>query len=665
VKKAIEWAWKDQNSDIISCSWRLTSPSGRVKRAIRKAKEKGRNGKGCVILFAAGNWDQPVEYPAELNDVIAVGGVDMKDEWIGSGNGPELDVVAPGLAVYTTDREGVQGYNTGAGGALDLYWMDDAEPNYVPFRGTSAATPFAAGVCALILSQNNELTSDQVQMILEDSAHDVNDPGFDNRTGHGRVDAYEALQVARVCGMVEDQEELYVTGDFDNDGYEDDIVGFYQFESLEADMNVFLSNGMSFPIPKEWYTSGVGNFDVTKFDGRVVSGDFDQDGFNDDIMIFYEYTLPVRTKAWLWFSDGTKFSTPVSWYDSGDGNFDALKIKGTVVSGDFDNDGYEDDVIALYGEPTFRTRAFIWRSTGSGLTTPVSWYDSGVGNFDASKIRGRVASGDFDNDGFKDDLMAFYEYTVPVRTKAFVWKSTGMGLESIETWYDSGDGNFAANKIKGRVVSGDFDNDGFKDDVAAIYDYGYSHMRIFVWKAQGTCPTTCTFSLPQEWYNSGIGNYDAERVYGRVVSGDFDQDGITDMANIYKYDYLNASKIFMFPSITNDFGVPQTWWEKDCGDIITKSANSNSEKEMEDQKSGFLVYPNPTSAILNIKYELEMGKNGELVVFNLLGRKVQSIQLLNDQNRIQIDVGHLNTGTYIYSYIVDGIQRNNGKFVVQ
>ncbi|MBL4708847.1 MAG: S8 family peptidase, partial [Flavobacteriales bacterium] len=222
VKKAFKWAWKDQDADVISCSWGV-GKSGRIKRAIKKAKKKGRDHKGCVIVFASGNENNDIGWPATMDQVIAVGasspcdtrkrssddptevnpgnstdpaGVSCDGEtWWGSNFGPELDVVAPGVLMYTTDRVGNNGYNTALAGETPAFAGDDGDLDYFEcFNGTSSAAPFAAGVCALILARNGGLTSDQVQEILESTADDIEAAGFDNESGHGRVNALNAVE---------------------------------------------------------------------------------------------------------------------------------------------------------------------------------------------------------------------------------------------------------------------------------------------------------------------------------------------------------------------------------------------------------------------------------------------------------------------------------------
>jgi serine protease AprX len=67
---------------------------------------------------------------------------------------------------------------------------------YVTYSGTSMATPFVAGVAALVLDVNNALTPAQVKSTLMSTAVDWTSPGADAETGAGRLQAYEAIKRA-------------------------------------------------------------------------------------------------------------------------------------------------------------------------------------------------------------------------------------------------------------------------------------------------------------------------------------------------------------------------------------------------------------------------------------------------------------------------------------
>lgn len=181
----------DYGADILSMSLSGYGNSQSLYDAVRYAYNLD------VTLFAAaGNADGSVTYPARWSEVIAVGALSPCNErksptscdgeaWWGSNYGFGLDLMAPGVLIHTTDIRGAGGFAAG-----------DYDPN---FNGTSAATPFCAGVAALILSQTY-LTREQLLTLLTDSCDELGPAGWDAQTGYGRINAYAALR--RVTGSV-------------------------------------------------------------------------------------------------------------------------------------------------------------------------------------------------------------------------------------------------------------------------------------------------------------------------------------------------------------------------------------------------------------------------------------------------------------------------------
>lgn len=137
-----------------------------------------------VTCAAMGNeylTDNSTTYPAGFSEqVIPVGATDQTGARASFSNtGPHISIAAPGVSVLTTMRGGSTRY----------------------FSGTSAASPVAAGVAGLVISQGKDrsfnLTNDDVKHILEITAVDVPNTGigFDNETGYGIVNANNALQL--------------------------------------------------------------------------------------------------------------------------------------------------------------------------------------------------------------------------------------------------------------------------------------------------------------------------------------------------------------------------------------------------------------------------------------------------------------------------------------
>lgn len=201
IANGINWAWQN-GADVLSNSYGGGSFSSTIESAINNAVNHGRNGKGSIVLFSSGNDNAGVSFPANVEKAIAVGASSMCDErktptscdgesWWGSNFGNQIDVVAPGVEVYTTRISG-----TAAGD----YW-----PN---FNGTSSACPNAAGVAALVLSINPNFTQTQVREILETTTDKIGNTPYtnmfkygslqtwNNEVGFGRLNAYEAVQKA-------------------------------------------------------------------------------------------------------------------------------------------------------------------------------------------------------------------------------------------------------------------------------------------------------------------------------------------------------------------------------------------------------------------------------------------------------------------------------------
>ncbi len=135
---------------------------------------------GVVHFAASGNEsDNSPSYPANLPTVVAVGAVNRHGNRASFSNwGPGLAFSAPGVSVGTTDRTGTDGEV-----ASDYDWVD----------GTSFASPYAAGVAALILSVDDSLTPDEVEDLMEETCTDLGDTGYDTEYGWGLVNAYAAL----------------------------------------------------------------------------------------------------------------------------------------------------------------------------------------------------------------------------------------------------------------------------------------------------------------------------------------------------------------------------------------------------------------------------------------------------------------------------------------
>ncbi len=230
---AFKWA-ADNGADVISCSWgppdgRWYNPSDPLhnrsvpldadtKLAIDYATNQGRGGKGCVVLFAAGNGNESVDNDgyASYERVIAVAACNERSKrcvysdfgnavWCAFPSGDsEGNALVPNPAplttgIWTTDRVGNPGYNQGS--LAD----GDAAGNYTnSFGGTSSSCPGAAGVAALVLAVNPNLRWQEVKDLFKRSCDKI-DPsgglydanGWSKFYGYGRLNALTAVTLAK------------------------------------------------------------------------------------------------------------------------------------------------------------------------------------------------------------------------------------------------------------------------------------------------------------------------------------------------------------------------------------------------------------------------------------------------------------------------------------
>jgi subtilisin family serine protease len=229
---AFHWA-ADNGADVISCSWGpadgrwwdLSDPTHQQnvplpassKLAIDYAIANGRGGKGCVVLFAAGNGNESVDNDgyASYERVIAVAACnDRGSRSVYSDFGkavwcafPSNDMGHPPFShpnpltpgIWTTDRMGNQGYNPG-----NISEGDSAGNFTNNFGGTSSACPGAAGVAALVLAVNPTLNWQEVKALLKKACDKIdpqggnyNSSGHSAKYGFGRLNARTAVDVAK------------------------------------------------------------------------------------------------------------------------------------------------------------------------------------------------------------------------------------------------------------------------------------------------------------------------------------------------------------------------------------------------------------------------------------------------------------------------------------
>ena len=169
VATAVTWA-ADHGAKVVNLSIGNVAGSATTTSAAQYARSKG-----VLVVAASGNCGC-VDATAENPYIVSVGNTDQNDGlYASSSQGNYVDISAPGVLIYSTQRGGGYAYAT----------------------GTSIASPIVAGVAALMLSANPALTPADVEALLEANADDRGPTGWDQGYGWGRVNAYRAVAAAK------------------------------------------------------------------------------------------------------------------------------------------------------------------------------------------------------------------------------------------------------------------------------------------------------------------------------------------------------------------------------------------------------------------------------------------------------------------------------------
>ena len=177
---------------VTNSSWGGGAASSVVNAAFDSTRAAG-----LLHVAAAGNdGSTTISWPASHSSLLAVSALSSSGNLASfSTSGIGLFCSAPGEGIWCADAVGSDGFASGDTTQID---------------GTSFASPYVAGVAALVYSMDSTLTPDQVQGILSDTAVDRGASGYDTQYGWGFVNAQAAVEAVDI--------ETPCDGDFDGSG---------------------------------------------------------------------------------------------------------------------------------------------------------------------------------------------------------------------------------------------------------------------------------------------------------------------------------------------------------------------------------------------------------------------------------------------------------------
>jgi len=175
INGGIKWA-VDRGASVINMSLGIRHEGGGLPHAevVNYARRRG-----VVVVAAAGNdGTQQLYYPGSLPGVVAVGAVDQAGDVASFSTwGDQVDLVAPGVDIYSSFLNG----------------------GYAFSSGTSQAAPFVAGATALLrsasLAEGVVLSERQVQHLLTSTADRLDHRFKHPKAGFGLINLPDALRL--------------------------------------------------------------------------------------------------------------------------------------------------------------------------------------------------------------------------------------------------------------------------------------------------------------------------------------------------------------------------------------------------------------------------------------------------------------------------------------
>jgi subtilisin family serine protease len=237
--------------DVINLSLGLTLDLGPVREAVQFAAQAG-----VTLVAATGNTgERGVLYPAAYPEVIAVGATNAKSQRAGYSNyGPEAELMAPG--------------GEGRFSVTSTRWSETHDA-YGGMQGTSMATPHVTGVVALMKSANPALAPTVIRHLLQATAHDIGDTGWDERTGFGIVDAAAAVRAAHGSAFRLHLLDAHGAWQLIADATNAASLRHHQadFGTYRAEVGIDADGDGIIGEPGEWY--GSATFDITPDGGDL------------------------------------------------------------------------------------------------------------------------------------------------------------------------------------------------------------------------------------------------------------------------------------------------------------------------------------------------------------------------------------------------------------
>jgi hypothetical protein len=343
---------------------------------------------------------------------------------------------------------------------------------------------------------------------------DFNNNGYDDLaigsiSGVGRVDIYygsssgmtttPSTTIAGEVGGV-DFGRVISSGDVNNDGYDDLITSDFRYSSSKGKIYIYYGSASGISAPANVTISGETDGDAFGI-SLSSAGDVNSDGY-DDLIVGAYFRSSSKGKIYIYHGSSAGISSPASVTINGENTGDRFGVSVTLT-GDYNNDGYDDVIVGADGFNSFAGKTYIYYGSGSGISAPASATLSAQNTGDRFGVN--VASaGDVNNDSYDDLIVGAYAYASGDSTgKAYIYYGGSSGISAPAS--ATLDGENIGDEFGGYNISvGDVNNDGYGDVMISADGYpagdytGRSYL--YYGSALGiSAPASLTFDSPTDF----------------------------------------------------------------------------------------------------------------------------------------------------------------------
>ncbi len=377
-----------------------------------------------------------------------------------------------------------------------------------------------------------------------DSAGDVNNDGYDDvivgaynySTGagvayvyHGSSGGLSTTAATTLSGSSSSAFGYSVSGvgDVNNDGYDDVAVGSPAYSSNAGRAYVFHGSSSGVSTTASTTISGA----PSTYTGACVTavGDINRDGYAD-IAVGAPWNGGYNGSVLVYHGSASGTSSTVTTTINGPGPNSYFGW--SIAGGDVTGDGYADLLIGAYYRSSYTGAAYLYRSSGTSLSTTATTSLTGSSS---SYFGWAVQLADVTGDGYDDAIIGSYNYSSATGLVSW-YKGSSSGLASSASGTLSGS---SSSRFGFSLGHEDINADGYDDVLVGSPYYSSYYGRVSLYQGSSSGPSSATTSITASTSGSYLG-------YAVAGAGDVNGDGYGDVVAGGPYQSTNTGAAYVY-----------------------------------------------------------------------------------------------------------------------